>query len=119
MRKLGLGAIVLLVVAMGCPAQTSRWSEQKAEEWYAKQPWLVGSNYIPRRPSTNWKCGRRRRLIRRDRSGVGLGGVAGIQHHAGFLTICCGNMTRRLQEAFGYISEHRQEAPHPAAVCAV
>ena len=47
MRKLGLGAIVLLVVAMGCPAQTSRWSEQKAEEWYAKQPWLVGSNYIP------------------------------------------------------------------------
>ena len=29
-------------------AQTSRWSEQKANDWYAKQPWLVGSNYIPR-----------------------------------------------------------------------
>jgi len=30
-------------------AQTppARWSETKANEWYAKQPWLVGSNYIP------------------------------------------------------------------------
>ncbi len=28
-------------------AQTPRWSEQKANEWYARQPWLVGSNYIP------------------------------------------------------------------------
>jgi hypothetical protein len=29
------------------PAQTSRWSEQKANDWYAQQPWLVGSNFIP------------------------------------------------------------------------
>jgi hypothetical protein len=29
-------------------AQTSRWSEQKANDWYAQQPWLVGSNYIPK-----------------------------------------------------------------------
>jgi hypothetical protein len=29
-------------------AQTARWSEQKANEWYAQQPWLVGSNYIPK-----------------------------------------------------------------------
>jgi GH35 family endo-1,4-beta-xylanase len=28
--------------------QTSRWSEQKANDWYAQQPWLVGSNYIPK-----------------------------------------------------------------------
>ena len=30
-------------------AQTppGRWPETKANEWYAKQPWLVGSNYIP------------------------------------------------------------------------
>jgi len=27
--------------------QTVRWSEQKANAWYAQQPWLVGSNYIP------------------------------------------------------------------------
>ena len=28
-------------------AQTARWSEQTANDWYAKQPWLVGSNFIP------------------------------------------------------------------------
>jgi Cellulase (glycosyl hydrolase family 5) len=25
----------------------ARWSEPKANDWYAKQPWLVGANYIP------------------------------------------------------------------------
>jgi len=29
-------------------AQTPRWTEQKAQVWYAHQPWLVGSNYVPR-----------------------------------------------------------------------
>jgi len=29
-------------------AQTTRWTEQKADGWYSKQPWLVGSNYVPR-----------------------------------------------------------------------
>jgi len=24
-----------------------RWSDQAANDWYAKEPWLVGSNYIP------------------------------------------------------------------------
>lgn len=24
-----------------------RWSPEKANDWYAKQPWLVGSNFIP------------------------------------------------------------------------
>jgi hypothetical protein len=27
--------------------QSERWSEQKANAWYAQQPWLVGANYIP------------------------------------------------------------------------
>ena len=36
-----------------CFAQSSadpsagRWSEQAANDWYAHQPWLVGSDYIP------------------------------------------------------------------------
>jgi len=34
--------------ASAAAAQTTRWTEQKANEWYAKQPWLIGSNYIPR-----------------------------------------------------------------------
>jgi len=28
-------------------AQTVRWSGQKANQWYGKQPFLVGANYIP------------------------------------------------------------------------
>ncbi len=27
--------------------QTPRWTENAAKDWYAKQPWLVGSNYGP------------------------------------------------------------------------
>src|SRR2546423_11732909 len=29
-------------------AQTPRWSGPKANAWYAQQPWLVGSNYVPK-----------------------------------------------------------------------
>jgi hypothetical protein len=28
-------------------AQTGRWSEKAAQDWYASEPWLVGSDYIP------------------------------------------------------------------------
>jgi hypothetical protein len=29
-------------------AQTARWEEGRANDWYAQQPWLIGSNYVPR-----------------------------------------------------------------------
>jgi hypothetical protein len=29
------------------PRADSRWTESAANAWYAKQPWLVGSNFIP------------------------------------------------------------------------
>jgi hypothetical protein len=38
----------LMMCGAAASAQTARWSEQKAQAWYAKQPWLVGSNYVPR-----------------------------------------------------------------------
>ncbi len=28
-------------------APSARWSAEKANNWYAKQPWIVGANYIP------------------------------------------------------------------------
>ena len=28
-------------------AEMSRWSQEKANRWYAEQPWLVGCNFIP------------------------------------------------------------------------
>ncbi len=45
-------AIAALLVMGASPAVSqaaprARWSEQVAQDWYAKQPWLVGSNYIP------------------------------------------------------------------------
>jgi hypothetical protein len=47
--KLHFLAAVLFSLSLGgvCRAQTHRWSEAQANAWYAKQPWLVGSNYIP------------------------------------------------------------------------
>jgi len=38
------GSMAALIPAF---ADTARWSEEKANAWYAKQPWLVGSNYTP------------------------------------------------------------------------
>src|SRR5207253_11189033 len=32
---------------LAAPPVTQRWTEKSAKEWYSKQPWLVGSNYIP------------------------------------------------------------------------
>ena len=45
-----LFATILLcaVSSASTSGRTTRWTEQKANEWYGKQPWLLGSNYIPR-----------------------------------------------------------------------
>ena len=41
--------ILVLAVALvsAALAQPPRWTEKAANDWYSKQPWLVGSNYIP------------------------------------------------------------------------
>src|SRR5712675_876098 len=44
---LGLTLVAVTVYATAAWTQT-RWSEQKANAWYAQQPWLVGSNYVPK-----------------------------------------------------------------------
>ena len=45
MKKLILAAL-LLALATPCAAR-ERWTPAEANAWYAKQKWLVGSNYIP------------------------------------------------------------------------
>ncbi len=40
--------IALGLCANALSAQTARWPEQKAQAWYAQQPWLIGSNYVPK-----------------------------------------------------------------------
>ncbi len=49
MRCLRIAALVCLCVLanVAARAQAQRWPEYRANDWYAKQPWLVGSNYIP------------------------------------------------------------------------
>src|SRR5215475_115264 len=39
--------LILALWAAASLSAQSRWTEKAANEWYAKQPWLVGSNYIP------------------------------------------------------------------------
>lgn len=38
---------ILLLCQMAFAAQAEKWSEQKARDWYSRQPWLVGSNFVP------------------------------------------------------------------------
>ncbi|MBN9615140.1 MAG: 1,4-beta-xylanase [Acidobacteriales bacterium 59-55] len=48
--KLKFAAVLCLAVLEAATAfaqPRSRWSEQQANAWYAKQPWLVGANYVP------------------------------------------------------------------------
>ena len=40
-------AMTFTAIARG-QETTGRWSKEKADAWYAAQPWLVGCNYIPR-----------------------------------------------------------------------
>lgn len=37
----------VITVAAVCNAADARWTEERANTWYAQQPWLVGSNFIP------------------------------------------------------------------------
>jgi hypothetical protein len=53
-RRLVPGSLLascVLILALDSLAATSgkaqRWTEAQANAWYAQQPWLVGSNYIP------------------------------------------------------------------------
>jgi hypothetical protein len=47
MKRFLASIVFLLGFAVCSQAQTVRWKEKTADEWYAQQPWLVGSNYIP------------------------------------------------------------------------
>lgn len=38
---------VLVMLAGALGAQQQRWTEAQARTWYGKQPWLIGSNYVP------------------------------------------------------------------------
>ncbi|MGB9471361.1 MAG: hypothetical protein WBQ59_18585, partial [Candidatus Acidiferrum sp.] len=47
MKKIAALFLFSLLIATISFAQSARWTEQRANDWYAQEPWLVGSNYIP------------------------------------------------------------------------
>src|SRR5438445_1420306 len=48
MYKTAMVVLLLVVVSsVVLAADTPAWSAKQANEWYAQQPWLVGSNFIP------------------------------------------------------------------------
>ena len=40
-------AIVSLLIAIPLNSYAKRWSEDKANAWYAQQQWPVSCNYVP------------------------------------------------------------------------
>ena len=49
-KKLFISLLILILPFLSAPSaspQSARWTEKSANDWYATQPWLVGSNYIP------------------------------------------------------------------------
>jgi len=51
MKSMMLGLLMAVATSAAVvpvhAAESPRWSKSQADTWYAKQPWLVGSNYIP------------------------------------------------------------------------
>jgi hypothetical protein len=45
--RVGLWCFALMMVCPSLKAQDARWTEEQANAWYAQQPWLVGSNFLP------------------------------------------------------------------------
>ena len=48
LKSVFIPALLLALGTTSASSQTARWSEQQANDWYAQQPWLVGSNYAPK-----------------------------------------------------------------------
>jgi hypothetical protein len=42
-----LTALLVLAALSAAASARARWSAEEARDWYAHQPWLVGSNYTP------------------------------------------------------------------------
>ena len=40
-------AIAILISSFSASAQNVKWTEKKANDWYAELPWMAGANYTP------------------------------------------------------------------------
>ena len=84
LRLSGLLSMVLLsAICVPLMAQApERWTEEKANAWYAQQPWLVGANFIPSNAINEFEMWQADTSIRRYRQGAGMGGGHWNEHDA-------------------------------------
>jgi len=47
MRKTIIFLLLFGLSATACAGAELGWTAKQANDWYAQQPWLVGSNFIP------------------------------------------------------------------------
>jgi len=47
MKKLSFILIFISIVTSSLFAQSKKWTKEKANQWYKKQGWLVGANFLP------------------------------------------------------------------------
>jgi len=102
------------------PPRRPPWPEQKARDWYARQPWLVGANYIPANAINElemWQAGTFD-PIEIDKE---LGWAEGIGMHTSrvFARPSLGAGLRRLQRTHRPIPPHRGQAQDPSRAGAV
>jgi hypothetical protein len=47
MRRLIVVFSFIFFLSVAVHAQSARWTEAQANQWYSHQPWIVGSNFLP------------------------------------------------------------------------
>ena len=45
--SLAVACFLLFAGVFGTAQSRERWTEERANQWYAQQPWLVGANFLP------------------------------------------------------------------------
>jgi len=46
-RASALFSLFVALAALIPAVARERWSQQQARDWYQRQPWILGANYIP------------------------------------------------------------------------
>ena len=116
-----LTALTLAVLALSFTAHRSRAANpaldrSQANAWYAKQPWLVGANYVPSNAINQLEMFQAETFDpAHQRPRARLGRIHRHEHHA---RLPAGPALeagpRRLQKAPRHLPRHRREAPHPS-----
>jgi len=96
-------------------------AEQKANAWYAQQPWLVGSNYVPKSAINQLEMWQEATFdpdeIDKELSWAEAMGMNTMRVFLQRLALAAG--CRRFSEAHRPVLDHRVAASYPSHVCAL